>query len=277
MADRVFAERGPGAFSLYLRLVGQSVRAQLQYRTSVLLMALGSFLALAVELLGMWALFDRFGQLGGWQLGHAMFLFGLVNIAFGLCEALGRGFDVFAREFVRTGAFDRVLLRPRSTVLQVAGHELQLHRIGRLGQGLFALGYALLLLDLDWTLWRVGLLLFALAGALALFYALFILQATLSFWTIESLEVMNVLTYGGTETAQYPLPVYAGWLRRLFTYVVPLACVTYFPSVALFGVEDPLGSDRLFQCLAPLAGFVFLGLALLGWRVGILHYTSTGS
>jgi ABC-2 type transport system permease protein len=267
----------PGAVGLYLRLVGQSIRAQLQYRVSVLLMAFGSFLALAVELLGMWALFDRFGQIAGWRLPHAMFLFGVVNVAFGLCEALGRGFDIFAREFVRTGAFDRVLLRPRSTVLQLAGHELQLHRIGRLAQGVFALIYAVVLLDLDWTLWRAALLVVAVLGALALFYALFILQATLSFWTVESLELMNILTYGGTETAQYPLPIYSTWLRRLFTYVVPLACVSYFPSVAVFGVEDPLGSTFVQQCLAPLAGFVFLGLALLAWRAGIRHYTSTGS
>lgn len=265
------------ALALYLRLVAQSVRAQLQYRVSFLLMAFGSFVASVVEAIGIWALFERFGRLGEWELGHVAFLYGLVNAAFASCEALGRGFDVFARDFVKTGAFDRVLLRPRSTVLQLAGHELQMHRLGRLVQGLLVLGVGMALLDIDWTVWRVGLLLLTFLAALAFFYALFIVQATLAFWTTESLELINTLTYGGTETAQYPLAIYRPWFRRFFTYVVPLGCISYFPAVAIFGIDDPLGTSRLFQIVSPLAGFAFLGLALGFWRFGIRRYTSTGS
>lgn len=265
------------AFSLYLRMIAQSVRAQLQYRVSFLLMAFGTFVASGVEAIGIWALFERFGQLGEWRLAQVAFLYGLVNAAFATCEALGRGFDVFGREFVRTGAFDRLLLRPRSTVLQLAGHELQLHRIGRLLQGLLVLGWAIWMLDIDWQAWRVALLIAAFLSALAFFYALFMIQATLAFWTTESLELMNTLTYGGTETAQYPLAIYRPWFRRFFTYVVPLGCISYFPAVAIFGIDDPLGTGRAFQIAAPLAGFVFLALAFGFWRFGVRRYTSTGS
>ena len=59
--------------------------------------------------------------------------------------------------------------------------------------------------------------------------------------------------------------------------MVPLACISYFPSVAILGIEDPLGSTRVMQWLAPVTGFLFFGLSLIGWRVGIRHYTSTGS
>ena len=112
---------------------------------------------------------------------------------------------------------------------------------------------------------------------LAFFYGLFVIQATLSFWTTESLELINTLTYGGTETAQYPLAIYRPWFRRLFTYVVPLGCISYFPSVAILGVEDPLGSSLAFQVSSPFAGFLFLALSLGFWRIGIRRYTSTGS
>jgi ABC-2 type transport system permease protein len=266
-----------GALGLYGRLVGQSVRAQLQYRVAFVLMAFGSFVASIVEAIGIWALFQRFGSLGEWGLAQVAFLYGLVNAAFASCEALGRGFDVFGREFVKTGNFDRVLLRPRSTVLQLAGYELQLHRIGRLAQGLLVLGWAIVTLDIDWQPWRVALLAATFLGALAFFYALFIAQAAMAFWTTESLELMNTLTYGGTETAQYPLAIYRPWFRRFFTYVVPLGCVSYFPAVAILGIDDPLGTGRAFQVAAPLAGFAFLGVALAFWRLGVRRYTSTGS
>jgi ABC-2 type transport system permease protein len=265
------------ALQLYGHLVSQSIRAQLQYRLSFALLAFGGFVTSVVEAVGIWALFERFGSLGTWTLPQVAFLYGLVNCAFPIAEALARGFDIFGKEFVKTGNFDRLLLRPRSTVLQLAGHEFQLQRVGRLAQGLAVFAWAIWMLDIDWSVARLLLLGYTLVSAVVFFYALFIFQAVVSFWTTESLEMMNTLTYGGVETAQYPLAIYSGGFRRFFTYVVPLGCISYFPSLALMGIEDPLGSSLWFQVCAPLAGYLFFALALIGWRIGIRHYTSTGS
>jgi ABC-2 type transport system permease protein len=279
--NQVADSRQPGqvadALRLYGRLVSLSMQSHLQYRLSFLLMAFGYFVTSVVEALGLWALFDRFGMLGRWSLGEVAFLYGVVNVAFPVSEALARGFDIFGRDFVKTGNFDRVLLRPRSTVLQLAGHDFQLYRIGRLVQGLIVLGIAIWLLDVTLGPGQIFLLLFTIVSAVVFFYALFIFQATLSFWTTESLELMNTLTYGGVETASYPLAIYRPGFRRFFTFVVPLGCISYFPSLAILGIDDPLGSTRLMQWLAPLTGYAFFGAALLAWRFGIRHYTSTGS
>jgi ABC-2 type transport system permease protein len=88
---------------------------------------------------------------------------------------------------------------------------------------------------------------------------------------------MNILSYGDLEAAQYPLSIYGAAFRKFFTFVVPLACVSYFPLVEILGVQDPLGSSRGFQVCAPTFGVLFLLVALQGWRVGVRHYTSTGS
>lgn len=271
------ASPGPTAPVLYGRLVSQSVRAQIQYRLSFLLMSVGHFVTSVVEAIGIWALFERFGMLGQWTLAQVAFLYGIVNVAFPISEALARGFDVFGAQFVKTGDFDRLLLRPRSTVLQLAGHDFQLQRVGRLAQGLIVLGWAISTLDLQWDPLRLALLFYTVLSAVVFFYALFIFQATLSFWTVDSLEIMNTLTYGGVETAQYPLAIYRPGFRRFFTFVVPLGCISYFPAVALLGIEDPLGTGRALQVAAPLAGYLFFGLSLVAWRAGIRHYTSTGS
>ena len=265
------------ALALYARMAGISIRGQMQYRASFVLTSIGQFVTTGVEIVGIWALFDRFGALPHWTLAEVAFFYGVVNVAFSFTDALARGFDLFGTEFVKTGDFDRLLLRPRTTVLQLAGHELVLHRVGRLLQGLLVLGWAIVTLEIDWTAWRLALLLYTLVAGFVFFYALIICQATLAFWTTESLEIMNTLSYGGVETAQYPLAVYHRFFRRLFTYVIPLGCVSYFPVVAILGVDDPLGSSSAFQVLSPLAGFAFFGLALLLWRFGVRHYTSTGS
>ena len=87
---------------------------------------------------------------------------------------------------------------------------------------------------------------------------------------------MNTITYGGVETAQYPLNVYRKWFQRIFTFFVPLACVTYFPLSVILEKET-VGFSPAFGAVAPVFGFLFAALALVFWRYGIRHYTSTGS
>ena len=261
---------------LYGRFIGISFRSQMQYRASFIMLSVGYGVLTAMEFLGIWVLFDRFAALDTWSLPEVAFFYGLINMAFALCDAFSGGFDYFANT-VKSGDFDRLLLRPRSTALQLAGQELTLKRIGRFTQGLVVLLWASHALELTWTPDKLLLASLTIVGGACLFYGLMVLQATLAFWTTESLEIVNTVTYGGVETAQYPLAIYRAWFRRFFTYVVPLACVGYYPALGILERPDPLGSGPLFQWLSPLVGLIFFVVCLRIWQVGVRHYRSTGS
>jgi len=261
---------------LYCHYIRLSIRGQMQYRASFIMQAIGHLLMTGLEAMGIWVLFHRFGHLQSWSLPEVAVFYGIVNIAFSLCDASSRGFDVFA-EMVKSGDFDRVLLRPRSSVLQLAGQELTLRRIGRTTQGVIVLIWGICALHLTLSCAKIALLLTAILGGACLFYGLIVLQATTAFWTIESLELFNILTYGGVETAQFPINIYRSWFQRFFTFVVPLACINYFPLHAFLGRVDPLGSTPLFQWLSPLLGVAFLLISLQVWKIGVRHYCSTGS
>jgi ABC-2 type transport system permease protein len=262
--------------ALYLRYLGISLRGQLQYRMSFVLQTVGHFLVTAIEFIAIWVLFDRFDHLQDWSLAEVAVFYGFINVSFAFSDAFARGFDLFGA-MVKSGEFDRILLRPRLTVLQLAGQELTLRRIGRLIQGAAVLAWGCYALELTLTTERVGLAVLVLGGNFALFSGLVVVQATMAFWTVETLELMNSFTYGGVHAAQYPMNIYGKWLRRLFTYVVPLAATSYFPIVAFLNRPDPMGSPAWMAWLTPLAGFVFLAAALGFWQVGVRHYTSTGS
>jgi ABC-2 type transport system permease protein len=261
---------------LYFRYAGVSVRSQLQYRASIIMQSIGIFLLTGIEMVGIWALFDRFGHVRGWTLPEVALFYGMISISWALCDAISRGFDAFGA-LVKAGDVDRLLLRPRTLVLQLLGHELTLRRVGRLTQGVAVLGYAFMSLDVAWGAPELLLLAAAIACAVCTFLGLLVLQATSAFWTTEALEVWNAFTYGGVTMGQYPLSIYRSWFRGLFTYVIPLGCVIYLPGLAILGRPDPLGTPVLAQWLAPLAGPAFLVLALAVWRLGVRHYRSTGS
>ena len=202
---------------LYGRYLSISIRSQMQYRASFVMLTLGHMVTTGLEFVAILVLFDRFGTLAGWKLHEVAFIYGVVNISFAFADAMSRGFDSFGT-MVKSGDFDRLLTRPRSTALQLAGQELTLRRVGRLAQGLIVLVWASVGLEVDWSALKFGALLATVAGGACLFVGLIVLQATLAFWTTETLEIMNTVTYGGVETTQYPITIYSPWFRRLFTF-----------------------------------------------------------
>lgn len=262
---------------LWLHFAAVSIRSQAQYPTSTLLLAVGQFLTTVVEIIAVWALFDRFGSVHGWTFAEVAVFYGLVHVMFAVAGALSHGVESVGTEFLRTGTFDRLLLRPRIVLLQLVGHDFRLSRLGRLAQGLLVFCIGAHFAAIEWSLTDVLMMLWAVAGGVALFFGIVVLQGAVSFWTIESLEIANVLTYGGVQAAQYPLSLYNDWLRGVLTFVVPLACVAYYPILALLNRADPLGAPAWFGFVAPLAGFMFAALSLLAWRLGVRHYTSVGS
>lgn len=268
--------RGYSARRLYWRYFDVAVRSQMQYRASFLIGFAGYFLVTGVAFTGLAVLFARFGRINGWALPEVAFFYGIMSVAFSIAETAARGFDYFTL-LIKTGDFDRLLVRPRSPALQVLAPQFQLMRLGRLAQGLVVLAWSTQRLDVEWSVANLTLLVAAIAGGACLFTGLFILKATVCFWTTEGLEVLNCFTDGGMDTAQYPVTIYRPWFRSIFTFIVPLAAINYFPAHAILGLDDPLGSSRALQWLSPLAGVVFLLICLQFWRVGIRHYTSTGN
>ncbi len=266
-----------GEFALFLRYIRNGLRAQMLYPTAFLLRLVTQFTVTIVEFGGLYALFARFGHIKGWSFAEVALFYGIVSTAFSLCDMSARGFEMLGPQFIKTGDFDRILLRPRSATVQLAGFEFGFTTLGRLAQGLAATAVALSLLPAAWSAANAALLLWAVLGGFALFYGILILQGTMSFWTIESLEIVNTITYGGVEAAQYPLDIYAGWFRKFLIFVVPLGCVIYFPVAAALGRSAMTGLPAWAGALTPLAGFAFLGVAFLAWSRGIAHYTSTGS
>ena len=258
------------ALALYGRYVALSLRTQLVYRATFVMKTVGHLLVTAIEFFGIWALFSRFGTLGGWSLREVALIYGGTDVAFAITSAVGRGFDKFG-SILKAGDFDRMLVRPRSPVLQLLGFELQLMRIGRLAQGLVVLVWAGS--ALPWTPATALLLLASIIGTACTFLGLVILQATTAFWTIETLEVWSAFTYGGNYAAQYPMAIYRRWFQRFFTAVIPLALTSYYPARAILG-RDSIGA---LHVLGPLAGIAFLAVSLGVFRIGVRYHASTGT
>jgi ABC-2 type transport system permease protein len=265
-------------FGLYLRLLSIQIRSQLQYRVAYLIELFTTGLITVFEFGSLALVFERFGSIQGWSLGEVAFLYSLVEISFGLMDLFFSGFDPGRfSQHVRLGTFDQLLLRPVSITVQVLGSELVLRRIGRVFVGAVIFASALGILEIHWTPVKIAILPTIVASMFAFFGGLFIIGATLTFWTVESVEVMNIFTYGGGMLISYPMHIYPDWIRRFFTFVLPAIFLNYYPALFILDKPDPLNFPDFAPLLAPAAGSLVLLISLGFWRFGIRHYKSTGS
>ena len=250
-------------------------KSAMQYRASLLMQVIAQFVMTAGEMLAVVVLLSRFRVVGHWGAGEIMFFFGVMQATFALTELLGRGITSFPW-FVQRGDFDALILRPRPLLQQVLVSQLDPRRLGGVTVGVIAVLAAGARLHIAWTLTKALLLLEVVLGSMLLLLGLFMIEATVSFFSVKSIEMVNILTYGGRTACQYPVDVYPGVLRFLFTYLAPFAMCMHWPVSYILGapmVELPVWG----YFLTPLAGAAFFALMVRVWYVGVKHYRSTGT
>ena len=252
-----------------------NLRSAAQYRASFLMQTFSQLIMTAGDLLAVLVLMDRFGGVGTWAPAEILMFFGAMQWTFALTEILNRGLGVFHSD-IRSGGFDAVLLRPRSPLKQVILSRLDPRRVGTMAVGLTAMAVATRLLGFTWTLPRLLLLIWSMVGTTALLMGLFLIEASMSFFTVQGLEAVNVLTYGGRQVCEYPVDIYPGPLRLLFLYVAPIALCLHLPMGLILG-HPIMPWPNWAVWLSPLAGFAFFAFVTLLWKTGVLHYQSTGS
>lgn len=261
--------------AIYVRLVGARIRSQLAYRVSAALQLLGSGILTAVDFVAIAVIFANVPELGEWRLGEVALLYGLATVAFALTDIAIGHLDLFP-QMIREGTFDQILTRPLPSLFQVVASDFSVRRFGKLLQGVAVLVYALVSVDVDWTLGRALAIPVAVLAGAVIYGAIWVALATITFWIVDAIELVNAFTYGGSFLAQYPIGIFARWLRGLVVFVVPLAFVAYFPALYVLGKEDELGLPGALQYASPVVAVVAALIASAIWQNAVRHYRSAG-
>jgi ABC-2 type transport system permease protein len=260
----------------YRHLLGAQVRSQSQYRASFVTDVVGSLMFGVIDLAGVLVMFRVTPTLGGFAFAEVFLMTALAGCAFALAD-LAVGNVERLRQYVRSGLLDALLVRPLSSLAQLAVMDVATRRLGRVVFGVVMIVVAAAHAAVPPTPTHLALLVVTpIAGAM-IFGAVFVATATVAFWWVESGEIANGLTYGGLSFTQYPITIYGPLFRRLFAYAVGFAFVAYYPTLALLERPDPLGAPAVFGYASPAVAIAAATAAGLMWRIGVRHYRSTGS
>jgi ABC-2 type transport system permease protein len=260
----------------YLRIAGLQLRisaaAGMAYRADFLLEGALALLSLGLVLLPWLVLFDGREAVAGWDRPSALIVIAYFTGVRAVLEGLISPSLVDLLERIRSGAFDYVLLKPADAQALVSTTRCEPWQIFNL---LFAIGlaaYAFVLRpeggpsaeDL-----ALGLALFV-AGLVAM-YSVWLLCAAAGFWVVR-LDNLTYLLGAIFDVARWPVQVFRGVWRFVFTFVIPVAVMTTFPAMALLGQLDAKSA------IATIGGALALAVvSRLVWRLAIRNYTSASS
>ena len=251
------------------------MKSALQYRSSLLMQVIAQIVLTGGELMAVTVLLSRFQVVGHWQAMEIMFFFGVMQSSFALTELFGRGLAAF-QGFVGRGEFDSLLLRPRPLLLQVICSQLDPRRVGSCAVGVAAIIIAASRLEIVWTAGKALLLAEVVMCSMLLILGLFMIEATMCFFSVKSIEMVNILTYGGRSTCQYPVDVFPRPLEMLFTYLAPFALCMHWPVAWVLG-QPMTALAPGWYFVTPLAGAVFFLLMTRVWYWGVKRYCSSGT
>lgn len=259
----------------YTRLFGVQLRTSLalgmQYRLDFLIEGVVSIFWLGVTLVPLIVLFDRRPTIAGWTYDEALVVVGMFVLLKGVLEGAITPSLMSVVEHIRKGTLDFVLLKPADAQFLVSTTKLQpWSSIDILG------GIAVVVIAFS----RMGVVprpldvlaaAVLIAGAVFVMYSIWILVVSLAFFVVR----VDNLTYLFTsifDAARWPISVFRGPIRIVFTFILPLAIMTTYPAMALLGTLHP----RVF--LGSAAGALVFGVfARQVWKQAIRRYTSASS
>src|SRR5215472_1378724 len=259
-------------FRLFVLYFSQYAKARLEYRADFFSSVLASFLGTLAAFGFLLIVFSRVPAVRGWSFPEMVFLYGFSLVPLGLFNVFSWNLYLFADRYLIEGRFDRVLLRPVSSVFQVLFESFRLGSLQETITGTAAVAWAVHRMGIGYG--PIDLVLFAawaVCGAL-IYLAIFIGLTATSFWIEDRIgispPIFNLMQFG-----RYPLTIYDGWIRFTLSFVIPFAFASFYPVMRFLRRGE---FAREFWAV-PLIAVLCVGISLTVWTAGVRRYPSTGS
>jgi ABC-2 type transport system permease protein len=259
----------------YLRLLGVQLRISaasgMAYRSDFLLEGFGTVAWMFMTLLPLMVLFDGVKTVEGWDRSSALIVMGYFMGVRAVLVGLVSPSLTELTERIRTGAFDYVLLKPVDAQALISASRFEPWKFLELIGALVLIVYAFYEKGTVPSAGDIvlGAVLFVV-GVIAM-YALWIACAASAFWVVR-LDNLQYLLSAIFDTARWPVQVFQGVWRAVFTFVIPVAVMTTYPAMALLGRLDAQ------TALATVGGaLALLVVSRIIWKIAIRNYTSASS
>ena len=251
--------------------MGVSALTAMQYRADFLVRGLMALLWMAVTLIPLVVVFGVRENVAGWTFPESLVVVGWFTMLRAVLEGAVSPSLTAVVEHVRKGTLDFVLLKPADAQFLVSTAKFEPWRVVDVAGALVVFGYAFAKLGRWPSPANVAAGLGFLLLAVLVLYSIWILVVSAAFWVVK-VDNLSYLFGSLFDLARWPISVFRGTLRFVFTFIFPIALMTTTPALALLGRLDARTG------LAALVGSVaFAAIARGVWRRALALYTSASS
>lgn len=256
---------------LYCLIELQYIKSRMQYRTDFVISSIGILFMSVASLFVFKVIFLSVPRLAGLNFDELVFVYGFYLLA---VTPLQIFFDHIwqLRYHVIQGTFIKYYLRPVNVLFYYMSDMIDIKGFVQLVVGIFILVYASFSLGIEWDFLRVLLLFASLFGAALVVISLMLMAASTAFWILDPFPVL-ALAAKIRDFGQYPMTIFDGFARFLFTYLIPTGFVAFYPAQLFLRP----GGVSLIHYAAPFVGLVFFMIAYRVWSAGVNQYAGTGS
>jgi ABC-2 type transport system permease protein len=261
----------------YLRLFNRQLRTSAlvaaQYRWDFLIDGVISIFWACTAIIPLFVVYR--GQSGakipGWSLEESLVVIGWFILLQGVLEgAINPGLAAVV-DHIRKGTLDFVLLKPADAQFLVSTSRFALWRVASFVTAGVVFAVAFSRLGRPPDLAGIGLSAVLLVAATAALYSLWVLIISSAFYVVK-VDNLTYLFSSIFDAARWPVTVFQGAWRILFTFIIPLALMTTYPAEAL------LGRLEASTVLYSLLGTVVLALVSRTiWLLSLRQYSSASS
>ena len=256
---------------LLLNYMSLHLKTKMQYRVSFYFTLLTQLITILVEVFVLKSVFDKFNLLEEYSVYELYFNFSIIWLGYSLAQFIGRGFDKFT-SLINDGSFDLLLIRPRNLFLQIIGNDIYYEKITRIISSFVLFIYGSINIINEFSIFKFFVLITIILGSFFIIISLFIIGATVCFYTIQGIEFINIFTDGTKQVGQYPMGIFPKIIRKIFTIVIPITLINYYPIEYLSG-----RSNNILYGFLPLISLMYFFPALIIFRHGLKKYKSSGS
>jgi ABC-2 type transport system permease protein len=256
---------------LYFIIEAQYIKARMQYRADFIISSVGMFFTSLATLAIFWVLFNSIPNLAGWTFMEMVFIYAFYMIAISPMQIL---FDHIwqIRFHVQQGTFLKYYFRPLNMMFYYMSEMFDLKGLTQLAAGIILLIYSSIRLGIQWTLFKLVLLLATLFSAALVLIAITVLAGCAAFWVVNSYPVLG-LAWKLREFAPYPMNIFDGAFRVAFTYIIPIGFIAFYPSQMFLRPQEV--SPLMY--FSPVIGIGLFALTYWVWTLGVNRYSGTGS
>jgi ABC-2 type transport system permease protein len=243
----------------------------MQYRADFLLDGFVEVFWMATAVVPLFVVFRiRDHVAPGWGFGEALMVMGWFTFLQGVLEGAINPSLQTVVEHIRKGTLDFVLLKPADAQFLVSTARFQPWRSINVFTAVAVFAWGFHVLGRGPSAAAIATASLTMVAAVVVLYALWMLTVSAAFYVVR-IDNLSQLFSAIFDAARWPVDVFRGVVRFVFTFVLPLALMTTYPADALLGRLAPL---TLVEALAGAA--VSFAVARIVWQASIAKYTSAG-